>query len=312
MVLDECHINCSLKCSALAYALENMDPSYEVIAFIDADAKPHSTWLRELVAPLSDPAIGVSTGNRWYLPVNASLGSLVRYFWNAGAIVQVWYNGLAWGGSMALRRATIDKLGIIAAMRKSFVDDGVVVLQTKAAGLRAQFVPTVIVPNREDISIASFAPWSARQLVAARSSGSGWFMVLFHAYSIGVCVFVPPVLLLIGFAFENRNLLNLGIVLITLYWIVVVLSTLGIEAGMQRVFQRNGVTASWLGIRAVLYYFPAAVLSHLVYFIALIDASFRRKLSWRGIEYSVSSEDKVSMVQYRPYVEGRCESKSLV
>jgi cellulose synthase/poly-beta-1,6-N-acetylglucosamine synthase-like glycosyltransferase len=63
-----------------------------VLAVIDADAVPHRWWLRDLVAPLSDPRVGVATGNRWYMPEHANWGSLVRYLWNVGAVVQVWFN----------------------------------------------------------------------------------------------------------------------------------------------------------------------------------------------------------------------------
>ncbi len=184
-------MTCSLKCSSLAEAVDQLDPSYEVIAFLDGDAPPHRTWLRELVEPLADPTIGVTTGNRWYTPDQVSWGSMVRYFWNAGAIVQVWLNGIIWAGSMALRRNVVDQIDLVASWRKSLSVDGTVVRRLKAAKLRAQFIPSVIMPNREDITIKSFTPWSERQLVAARSSGAGWAVVLFHAFAIA-CVYLPP------------------------------------------------------------------------------------------------------------------------
>ncbi len=56
---------CSLKCCALAEVTEQLDASYEVVAYLDGDAAPHRHWLRELVEPLSDTSIGVTTGNRW-------------------------------------------------------------------------------------------------------------------------------------------------------------------------------------------------------------------------------------------------------
>ena len=59
---------CSLKCSALIQAVQELDASHEVVAFLDGDALPHPTWLRELVAPLADSTVGVTYGNRWYVP----------------------------------------------------------------------------------------------------------------------------------------------------------------------------------------------------------------------------------------------------
>src|SRR5689334_19360483 len=67
-VLKERPGTCSLKCSAMAQAIDELDASYEVVAFSDGDVLAHQTWLRELVEPLADPKVGASTGNRWYLP----------------------------------------------------------------------------------------------------------------------------------------------------------------------------------------------------------------------------------------------------
>ncbi|MCC6510192.1 MAG: glycosyltransferase family 2 protein, partial [Pirellulaceae bacterium] len=142
---------CSLKCCALAEVVENLDPSYAVVAFLDGDGAPHRHWLRDRVAALRDHSVGVSTGNRWYTPDQVTWGAMVRYFWNAGAIVQVWLNGIIWAGSMALRRETIREIDLIDAWRKSLSVDGAVVRQTQAHGYKARFVPTVILPNREDI-----------------------------------------------------------------------------------------------------------------------------------------------------------------
>ena len=76
-----------------------------MVALLDADTIPHRTWLRELVAPLADPRVGAATGNRWYMPAEAGWAGLVRYLWNAAAVVQMYCYGIAWGGTLALKRA---------------------------------------------------------------------------------------------------------------------------------------------------------------------------------------------------------------
>ncbi len=301
-VLQQHLRTCSLKCSSLAEAVEQLDPSYEVIAFLDGDAPPHRTWLRELVEPLADAAIGVTTGNRWYTPDQISWGAMVRYFWNAGAIVQVWLNGIIWAGSMALRRNVIDEIDLVSSWRRSLSVDGTVVRQLKAAGRRAQFIPSVIMPNREDITIKSFTPWSERQLVAARSSGSGWAVVLFHAFAIATCVFAPVLMLLLAVMLKNGELAKWGLLALAAYWGGAVLSTTAIESGMQSVLRRNQVKANWMNFRAIAYYLPSLVLSHFVYFKALAGATVRKQVSWRGVEYRIASVNDVQMVEYRPYL----------
>ena len=74
------------KAAGQLQALAKLDPSREIVAMLDGDTIPHSTWLRELAAPLKDPRVGVASGNRWYMPAADPLrgypatGSLVRIF----------------------------------------------------------------------------------------------------------------------------------------------------------------------------------------------------------------------------------------
>ena len=182
---------CSLKCSALVQAITELDPSYEVVAFADGDTLVHQTWLRELVEPLADAGIGVSTGSRWYLPSDSGLGSMTRYFWNAGAVVQIWLNGYAWPGSMAMRRNVLNDTGIASAWRNSLFDGPAVVRQIRHAGYRVWSVPSVIIVNRERISLTDFSSWVERQAVVARSLGGDWYILALHSVNITLCVLVP-------------------------------------------------------------------------------------------------------------------------
>ena len=284
---------CSLKCCALAEVTEQLDASYEVVAYLDGDAAPHRSWLRDLVEPLSDPSIGVTTGNRWYTPATISWGAMVRYFWNAGAVVQVWLNGILWAGSMALRRDTIEKIGLIDAWRSSLSVDGAGVRQIRRAGLKTLFVPNVIMPNREDITIAQFIPWSERQLVAAKSSESGWALVLLHAATIAFCVFAPVAMISVG--------LQAGWIALLGYWMGAAISSGMIEYAMQRVLRSNNVKSGWLNWKALAYFLPSLVLCHFVYFRTLIGAHYRTRVSWRGVEYQLMGTNDVRMVSYRPY-----------
>ena len=70
-----------------------MDNAYQIIAFIDADTVAHPNWLRELVTPLLDDQVGLTTGNRWYLPTGNYWGSLVRYR-NVSTVVQMFFKFL--------------------------------------------------------------------------------------------------------------------------------------------------------------------------------------------------------------------------
>ena len=51
-VLQQFRRSCSLKCSSLIQAVNDLSDDVEVVAFIDGDVVPHRTWLKELVQPL--------------------------------------------------------------------------------------------------------------------------------------------------------------------------------------------------------------------------------------------------------------------
>jgi len=301
MVVKNHLTTCSLKCCALAEAVEQLDESYEVVAFLDGDASPHRRWLRDLVEPLANTRTGVTTGNRWYTPETITWGSLVRYFWNAGAVVQVWLNEITWAGSMAMRLDVIRKIGLIDAWRKSLSVDGTVSRCMRSEGLKTVFVPTVIMPNKEDISISQFIPWSERQLVAAKSSGSGWAVVLFHAFAIASCIVAPLIVLALGILWQDSRLSWLGFAIMLIYWGTAMASTLIIEKGIQHVLRRNEMKSGWMTTQAWIQFFPAIVLSHLVYFRALAGACFRTRVSWRGVDYQIDGVNEVQRLNYQPY-----------
>jgi len=301
MVLKDPLSTCSLKCSSLAEIAKQLDESYEIVAFLDGDAPPYRTWLRDLVEPLADASIGVTTGNRWYTPKRGDWGSMVRYFWNAGAVVQVWLNGITWAGSMAMRRSVIFEVGLIEAWRRALSVDATVVRQMRTYGYKTCFVPTVIMANQEEISLSSFIPWAERQMVAAKSSGSGWSIILLHATSIAACSIAPLVILLLGIFQSDARVLGLGLGAMAAYWLGAMLSTLVIERSMQRVFRLNDVTSPGINGRVALRFVPGIVLSHLVYFRTLWGACSKSRVSWRGIEYDILGLNDVRMVAYYPY-----------
>src|SRR5262249_11860805 len=154
---------CSLKCSALVQAVSELDQDHEVVAFIDADVIPHRTWLRELVAPLDQPGVGATTGNRWYAPGRRLWGSATRSAWSAAAIVQLYLFDIAWGGSMAIRTSTIRQARLIDRWAVSFNDDLLVGDVVREARLKLTFVPSLLMVNREEVALPNFRNWVTRQ-----------------------------------------------------------------------------------------------------------------------------------------------------
>lgn len=299
-ILEDRHATCSLKCSALIQAVRSLSPECEVVAFCDGDAPPHKQWLSDLVTPLSDPRVGASTGNRWFVPTADSWGSLVRYMWNIGGVVQVWLNGIGWAGSMAMRIEVIEKVELLSSWSRSLSVDAAVFRQMRDHGLRIQFVPNVIMINHERISLPQFVSWVQRQLVAARSCGSGWRLVALHGINLAGTQLLALGTALAGWAAGNEQVMWMGAIGIGVYWGSSMLAAWATEWGIRRITAMNGKRIGWQQNVAFLL-LPAMLLTQVVYPIALGRACYRRRVSWRGIEYDIRGAGHVMMLQYRPY-----------
>jgi hypothetical protein len=292
---------CSLKCSAMAQAVSELDASYEVVAFADGDVLAHSTWLRELVEPLADPSIGVSNGSRWYLPSDSGLGSMTRYFWNAGVVIQLWLNEYVWPGSMAFRSDALNKMGMVAALRNSLFDGPVVVREIRRAGYNVRFVPSVMIANREQISLGDFTSWAERQTLVASSLGTNWLVLGFNAAHIAICVFAPPLAALVAVGFSESTVLGWALLAAASYWCAMSLSVLALERAVRSVLTLDQKEIRWFSWPKALSAMPGIVLAHLVPLLAALRAARRRTVNWRGIEYEIRGPDEVHMLNYKPY-----------
>ena len=172
---------CSLKCSSLAQAVSGLDQSYDVVALVDADTVPHPTWLSELVSPLADERFGVATGNRWYMPARKSWGALVRYLWNAAAVVQMYCYKIPWGGTLALKTSIFRQSNLLDRWQSAYCEDTMLYQATKQQGLKVAFVPSLMMVNREATDIPDVFRWVRRQLLAARLYHPRWTGVVAHA-----------------------------------------------------------------------------------------------------------------------------------
>ena len=180
LTLTERLTTCTRKLASIVQALANVDGSYGIVAFLDSDTIPHATWLRELAAPLSDPRVGVSSGNRWYMPAELSAGSLVRYLWNAAAVVQMYCYGIAWGGSLAIQGEFLRRSDLRQRLANGFSDDTTICRAALAGGYRIAFSPSLVMVNRETCSVRGVFGFLQRQLLAVRLHNSWWGAVVGH------------------------------------------------------------------------------------------------------------------------------------
>ncbi len=292
---------CSLVNSSLIQTIQKNQNNYEVVAMIDADAMPHKTWLRELIAPLLNKKIGAVTGQRWYFPPRANMGDLIRYIWNIPAVLQMIFFRIPWGGSLAIRIDVLQKCKVLDYYEKALVQDVPLFNILKSHGYTIEFVPSVLMINRESVTLSSLVPWIQRQLLWAILYHSSWWKIVMH----GILVTIVPLLLLTLIA--TSTLLNetfiavLASLTLIGYVGITLCQLLLLEYLVRRIIKKRNEFTKWLTLLKLIAFIPAMILTQLFYPKALLFALFSRNIEWRGINYRIDAPLKVKMLNYEPY-----------
>lgn len=292
---------CSLVNSSLIQTIQKNQNNYEVVAMIDADAMPHKTWLRELIAPLLNKKIGAVTGQRWYFPPRANMGDLIRYIWNIPAVLQMIFFRIPWGGSLAIRIDVLQKCKVLDYYEKALVQDVPLFNILKSHGYTIEFVPSVLMINRESVTLSSLVPWIQRQLLWAILYHSSWWKIVMH----GILVTIVPLLLLTLIA--TSTLLNetfiavLASLTLIGYVGITLCQLLLLEYLIRRIIKKRNEFTKWLTPLKLIAFIPAMILTQLFYPKALLFALFSRNIEWRGINYRIDAPLKVKMLNYEPY-----------
>lgn len=300
---------CSLKCSSLVQAMDELLPDEEVVVMIDADVAPLPNWLSMLVKPLHDPTVGLSTGNRWFEPRPGMWGTSVRSCWNGGAVVQMLNFDVPWGGSLAMRRADVEKHRVVDNWARSFNDDVILGNIFSQADKRVHRVPEMLIINREDIALPQLVEWVTRQCIHVKHyHRRGQHIVILNlvlALMTMIHLILPPVLLFSGQA-AAAGLLAAGLAGYLLNQIAL---GIWIEVVAQNVLRRQQQTVARLGAR-LLWVLPV---THIVYCWSFAGSLFRRRLKWRGIWYHIHAPLDVEVVHDAPFEESRAaQSMSIV
>ena len=301
VALENRRETCSLKCSSLVQVIESLDSSYEIVALLDADTVPHRSWLAELAGPLADPAVGATTGNRWYAPRQPSWGALVRYLWNAAAVVQMYCYGIPWGGTLAVKLRELRQSGLLDRWAHGFCEDTMLFAELKQRGQRIVFVPSLIMLNRESCHVSGFFNWVRRQLLTARLYHPGWPAVVLHGLLTTLVLFAG----LLGFAasvFWGTSTETTWLATGLLVYLTVMHGMLVfLERRVHAVFAARSVTTSWITTRTWLWMILAIPLTQFLYAAALLSVLFVRRIHWRGITYQIDGPRDIRMIEYRPF-----------
>ncbi len=291
---------CGLKCSSLLQAIDGLDESYEVVAFMDADAMPHRSWLRDLVAPLLHEKIAVTSGQRWYMPQDGSLGAMIRYVWNAGNVVAMSTRSV-WGGSFAIKNRVLHESGLLEQWRKSLAEDALIYDRIQAMGYSMAFVPSAIMVNREDCGVGTFFRWIQRQILLGRLYHFAWPLILAHGLTTTLVLLTSAALVPICAANGSLSCaVSLGGGLLG-YGTLMSLSLVLMEWSVRHVIRQQNQPVQWFSFAAFVKSLLAIPHTQLVYTCDLSKAALMRRVEWRGVWYEIDRSRQVRLVEYVPF-----------
>lgn len=309
-VLRDPSEHCSLKCSSLVQAVRELDSSFEIVALCDGDALPHASWLAELVAPHADPRVGVTTGNRWYLPPAGSGASVVRYLWNIPATVNMVLLRIAWGGSLAIKRKAINEMGLLDLWSKALCEDTMLFGVLRQHKYRQVFVPSLFLLNRESCTFRNLSDWVPRQLLTAKLYHPSWIATVGYGVVSSLVPYTALLLIMIGVLLGEYRAVALSLCALVAFELVNLLLVVASDECVRRQLEKTTFASDRnprsQPLRLMLWIFVSQLVSPLYFWIC----HRARTISWRGISYSVRGKN-IFRENYSPFREPSDQTHSL-
>jgi Glycosyl transferase family 21 len=302
--LEQRRSTCCLKCSSLIQAVSDLDEDCAVVAILDADVVPHRSYLRELVAPLADPKIGVASGNRWYFPFGGQWGSVVRYVFNTPAVMQMTAYKMPFGGALAFKADILRHSPLLERWGHSLTDTPVLAGVFREQGLGVAFVPSLMMGNLEGCKLPNFVRWMKRQLLMVRlyHPPAKWWAIIAHGTVISLIPALSFGLLLTSALTGQWDVFGVIASGLVVYIIGSLSIILVLERYVRKVLKTpDGKPVAPFSFATLLQIMVAIPLMQFIYPIALYSVMLMRNVNWRGVRYEVHGPWDIRLVDYQPY-----------
>jgi hypothetical protein len=282
--IDNCRAQ---KLTNQLHGLTHVAPDAKFLVFLDSDIRPDPGFVGRLISPLQDTSIAATTGFRWYHPTAATIGSMLRSTWNAGALPLLTNPAtiFAFGGAMAITRSEFEKANIAQAWENALSDDFPFTLGVKKLGKELRFVPSCIAISFESSTLAETIEFTNRQSIISRIyfPPLWWGAALGHSVA-NIFVF-SGILGAFGLLFGEGDgaalLLACCLVLIPMQCINAVVMLDSIPELLPQ------LNSQFSKLRK--YYVWCAPLASLLSLINTIYSLTTRRIVWRGIRYELVS-----------------------
>jgi cellulose synthase/poly-beta-1,6-N-acetylglucosamine synthase-like glycosyltransferase len=235
------------------------------------------------------------------MPTNPEFGSIVRYIWNAGAVVQMHWHDFAWGGCFAIKRRVLRESNLLRRWGRAFCDDTVLIKPVRKLGLRVAFVPNLMMINRENIALGAFHRWVCRQMLNVRLYHPAWPAVVAHGTLSAIAPLAAFSLLFVALSRGDAAAATLLISGLVIYATSLLLSLLPMVNAMRTIAAHRGEPSRWISGWRIVKLAVALPVAQYVQTSAIISALWTKSTSWRGIRYYIEGRWKIRMEEYSPY-----------
>jgi ceramide glucosyltransferase len=243
---------------------------HDIILLADSDIVVRPDYLREVVAALETPGVGVVT-----CPYR---GQAVRGIWSRLAAMGLTYQflpsvavgvglGLAqpcMGSTIALRREVLTRIGGFEAFADLLADDYAIGAAVRGTGLRSLVAPVLVAHNCTEHGLAELARHELRWARTIRGVDPAGF------FGSGVTYAVP--LALLGLFLTGASLVSLAVLAFAL------ICRLWLMREVDRIAGVDG-RGRWL-----------APLRDVLSFTIFLGSFFVRAVDWRGTQFRVDAQ----------------------
>ena len=285
---------CGQKVHNLRMAVGEVDENTDVLVFVDTDARPDRMWLRNLVAPLANTELGLSSGYRWFVPEKGGLASRIRSVWNASIASALGANqqkNFCWGGSTAIRRSVFEDLKIRERWLGSISDDFTLTKVVREAGLPIHFTPNCLVAAVGDCGLGELLSFTTRQIQITRVYAPELWLPLLLGAALFTLVFFGGLSLLILSIAVGKVSIPLIVILATIFVLGAIKSFIRWRAVNAPLSQYRHELRRDLLAQIFLWPFTQPL-----YLYNSIVAAFSRRVSWRGITYELKSRNEAVII----------------
>ena len=248
---------CSGKIAAIITAVRKFR-NFDIYAVIDSDVFCNKEHVRELVAPLQDKSVGVSTAYPYFNPVGG-FWSVVKMAWGfvGNGMMESRLTRFVWGGSMAFRRRLVG-INEFRIFQKSISDDSAIFHFARKKGLKVAYVNKHTIAINTDDNFSKFKEWSDRQTAL---SILGSRKVLHY----GLLFYSAQALLLVS---------GIALSFYSLWYLILLLPFI------------IGILKSYKRARhPYLSLIPISFIINFIFIANLINGARMREIEWRGSRY---------------------------